>query len=335
MYKIFFKEKLRDVEKKTELQALKHEEIMLELESIRARRERLMPICPNCSMQTLSMYQPLQQSTQNSSQQHSQIHSPQIISQSSQQNTPQFNQNSYHQASNIQSSLISNSQQPGSILQPQCHSQQSSNYLNPIAMRTTPLLSVAIPQQNISSSIISPSLISPLQLQQFQTQLSQLQFITIPGKQSVTVECQTSPLNETVKFDYFIKKNHNEYQSQTQQNSIPPQPSIFHQYQHIIETKNPILKINAYSQTLDLRKTTLNREINTDPIDASALPTKSNLTVNVTPKVSIGVLANIVKQTRNQTISVNLYEENAKNTLKSFEDKVNFKLLTFILIILN
>ena len=133
----------------------------------------------------------------------------------------------------------------------------------------------------------------------------------------------------------LLKKNHNEYQSQTQQNSIPPQPSIFHQYQHIIETKNPILKINAYSQTLDLRKTTLNREINTDPIDASALPTKSNLTVNVTPKVSIGVLANIVKQTRNQTISVNLYEENAKNTLKSFEDKVNFKLLTFILIILN
>ena len=67
-YTQYLKDKLRDVEKKTELQALKHEEIMLELESIRARRERLLPLCPNCSSQTLNMYQP-PSSTVHSSQQ--------------------------------------------------------------------------------------------------------------------------------------------------------------------------------------------------------------------------------------------------------------------------
>jgi hypothetical protein len=47
---------MKDLEKKTELQALKHEEILLELESIRAKKERLMPLCPQCSSQTIQLY---------------------------------------------------------------------------------------------------------------------------------------------------------------------------------------------------------------------------------------------------------------------------------------
>lgn len=94
------------MEKKTELQALKHEEIMLELESIRARRDRLMPICPNCSMQTMAVYQPLQQQQQQQSHQpshtSSQAQSPQIIN-SSQQQTPQITQGSYQTTSQHQS----------------------------------------------------------------------------------------------------------------------------------------------------------------------------------------------------------------------------------------
>jgi hypothetical protein len=39
------------------LQAIKHEEVMLELESIRAKRERTAPVCPNCSTQTIKYYQ--------------------------------------------------------------------------------------------------------------------------------------------------------------------------------------------------------------------------------------------------------------------------------------
>ena len=73
---LFVKEKLRDVEKKAEMQVLKHEEIMLELELIRTRRDRLMPLCPNCSSQTMAVYQPLQ-SQQASQHYGSQCPSPQ------------------------------------------------------------------------------------------------------------------------------------------------------------------------------------------------------------------------------------------------------------------
>ena len=216
---------------------------------------------------------------------------------------------------------------------------QPQSSLNPsISIQPQPsLLSIAIPQQNLTPSILSPSIISPLQLQQLQTHLSQVQFITIPGKQSVTVECQTSPINnEPSKFDLLFKRSH-EYQPISSQQTLPqqqlqplqpppipppPQPTMIQQYQQIIETKNPIIKINAYSQTIEpLRKPTLSREVNTEAIDASSLPTKTHLSVHVVPKVSVGVSAVIVKQTRNQTVSVNLYEENAAKNAKSFEEK--------------
>lgn len=38
-----FKEKVHDLERKTELQSLKHEEILLEFESLKARRDRILP----------------------------------------------------------------------------------------------------------------------------------------------------------------------------------------------------------------------------------------------------------------------------------------------------
>lgn len=40
---VFFKEKIHDLERKTELQSLKHEEILLEFESLKARRDRILP----------------------------------------------------------------------------------------------------------------------------------------------------------------------------------------------------------------------------------------------------------------------------------------------------
>ena len=58
------KGKIKDLEKKTELQALKYEEIQLELESIRAKRERLQPVCPHCNTQTIQLYHTHQQHLQ-------------------------------------------------------------------------------------------------------------------------------------------------------------------------------------------------------------------------------------------------------------------------------
>ncbi len=48
------------------MQILKHEEVMLELELIRTRRDRLLPLCPNCSSQI--SYQQQQHSTNSASQ---------------------------------------------------------------------------------------------------------------------------------------------------------------------------------------------------------------------------------------------------------------------------
>lgn len=58
------KEKIKDLENKYELQGLKNEETMLELESIRAKRERLQPVCPHCNTQTIQLYHTHQQQIQ-------------------------------------------------------------------------------------------------------------------------------------------------------------------------------------------------------------------------------------------------------------------------------
>jgi len=43
LYFEYFQEKIHDLERKTELQSLKHEEILLEFESLKARRDRILP----------------------------------------------------------------------------------------------------------------------------------------------------------------------------------------------------------------------------------------------------------------------------------------------------
>lgn len=152
------------------------------------------------------------------------------------------------------------------------------------------LLSISIPQQ---SSVLSP-IISPLHLQQLQAQLSQLQVIAIPGKQSVTVDCQTSPTNcatvqtsTTFKFDYATKK----------------QEDIIEEYKKSIY----VHKINSSSQTVSQidvpKKIFENRQTNTDQIVPAP-----------------------VKATRSQATNVNLYTENkvyssTQTLIKTYEEK--------------
>lgn len=198
---------------------MKHEEIMLELESIRAKRERLLPFCPNCSTQQIAMYQPIQQHVQNTN---------------AQNTPPQYGH-----------------------------------------LPAQPLLSISIPQQQMAPSNMSPSNMSPYQQVQAQAHLSHYQVITLPGKQSVTVECQTSPINElpsTKKYE--------------------PQP--------IIQQQKKIEKATVSCQTCELIKKLESREMNTDPIDFSFLNKKQPVLPVVKPVM------------KHQSQNVNLFTENPK-----------------------
>ena len=252
---------MRDVEKKTELQALKHEEILLELESIGARRERLLPMCPNCSTQTIPMYQSAHQCS---------VTQPQ-----SQMNSPPMQ---HHSA-------------PATHLAFQSNQNQS---------QSPHLLSISIPQQPLtSSSFIS----SPIQLQQLQAHLPNLQLISIPGKQSVTVECQTSPTKPTPHNDAQsnkIETSRNEQLIQSQQQQII-------ELQRKLDKKTLVVaKANVYSQTIEIKppsKVFSNKDINTDPIIFNPPPL---------PK----------KITKNQAVNVDLIAEaQAKIIKKVFEEK--------------
>ena len=186
------------------MQNLKQEEIMLELELIRTRRDRLLPLCPNCSSQTMAVYQTSQSQPSQSSNQ-SQNHSPQQYTQH--QHTPVINQ-------------IQNQSLLQSIYQ------QQNAQLNQLSSspHNQTLLSIAIPQQSLSP---------------YQAHLQhQFQVITLPGKQSVTVECQTSP------------------------NEIMPNLAASKR----IETQSiqAVKKISAFTQTNELVKKLENKEINTD-----------------------------------------------------------------------
>lgn len=221
-------EKLKDVEKKTELQALKHEEILLELESIRARRERLLPMCPNCSSQTYPMYQPMSQTSTQTPQSQSQSPKPQFVP-----------------------------------------------YVHPNGQ----LLSISIPQQ----PIISP-LISPIQFSQ-----GHVQVITIPGKQSVTVDCQTSPLSE-------------------QKIEFPNKDLIEQQAVERYKRLNDRPKINRASQTTEIESIKVlkeNKGVNTDVVEFG---TKSNQTVQM---VEVKQVKPIMK---NEGIYVNIFDEIKRNS---------------------
>ncbi|RNA12422.1 peripheral-type benzodiazepine receptor-associated 1-like [Brachionus plicatilis] len=206
-------EKLKDVEKKTELQALKHEEILLELESIRARRERLLPLCPNCS-QTYSMYQ------SNQAPNHSQNNSP------------------------------------------------KGQYV-PYVHASGQLLSIAIPQQPILSPMMSP----------MQAHLPQFQVIHLAGKQSVTVECQTSPLTH-------CRENAEQQALDKCRREIERQ------------------KISRHVQTYDFDsfKYMESRAVNTDKIEVQV---KSSQTVQI---------AEVKVASRNQAINVNMFDEMKRNS---------------------
>lgn len=218
------KEKLRDVEKKTEMQALKHEEIMLELELIRTRRDRLLPICPNCSSQTMAVYQS-QQQQQPQGQSGSQCPSPQQFMLTQQgHGQPMYQQ---------QSTPI-----------PQYQSQVSQS-LN--QSQNSALLSIQIPQQPSysSSSIISP----------YQSHLGHpFQVIQLPGKQSVTVECQTSP---TVESNILTTKK---------PIGEPSAQSVITPDKNVLVKQKSIKKVNATSQTDNIVKKVENKEINTERI---------------------------------------------------------------------
>ena len=202
------------------MQALKHEEIMLELELIRTRRDRLLPICPNCSSQTMAVYQPHQSQSQGQS--GSQCPSPQQFTMT--QQNPMYQQ---------QSTPI-----------PQYQSQVAQSH-------NQALLSIQIPQQpNYSSSIISP----------YQSHLGHpLQVIQLPGKQFVTVECQTSPTIEANN-NILIATKKSIGESIVKPVAVTPE-------KHVLVKQKSIKKVNATSQTDDVVKKKLdNKEINTDRV---------------------------------------------------------------------
>jgi len=234
---------------------------MLELESIRAKRERLMPFCPNCSTQQIAMYQPKQHIPPPPSLPPQTQPQPQQLTNLSQTNTqnPQYSQ-----------------------------------------LQAQPLLSISIPQQSITPANISPSNMSPYQAIQAQAHLSHFQVITLPGKQSVTVECQTSPINEVAS---IVKK------------PDPIQQPLQQQQQPVIKK---VEKATVSCQTVlsELSKPVSVKEVNTDPIDFSFMNKKQ-------PPAPV-----VVKQQpvmRNQSVGVDMFKENPK----ILEDKV-FKHLKFI-----
>ena len=294
------------MEKKTELQALKHEEILLELESIRARRDRLLPICPNCSTQTMSMYHPMQQTSATSTQAHSQAMSPQphSIYHNLSPSVLQHHHQTQHQYQ-IQSLL-----QPSNHYQQLNYQQQQQQQQQHLSQQNSPqLLSISIPQQQISPS----NMLSPIPLQQLQAHLSQLQLIALPGKQSVTVECQTSPTaNDSVLMKFELTTKSQLILNQQQQ--LQQQQQIIEQQQQkmmSMETRNYVVRINASTQTIDPPKIkTENKEINTDPIDLRPPPP---------PPAP-------VKLTRNQAVNCDLLVEHVAPKIpptppKSYEDK--------------
>lgn len=265
------------MEKKTELQSLKHEEILLELESIRARRERLMPVCPNCSTQTIPVYQPMQQI--GSVAQHGLAHT------SAYQSHPHSTLTSpIPQQQHLLQQQSMTASTPVPILQPTPTStlQQSTMTQSALSQHhqsQQQLLSISIPQQQATgTSVMTPLSLSPLSVQH----LPQLQLIAIAGKQSVTVECQTSPTGDIVEQkdrdrdrdrDQERTELLNKFMEMTKTASaaavaasaaVSPIP-VKQQQEDESQTEPPpiIPKISSYSQT-DLR-TFVNKELNTDP----------------------------------------------------------------------
>ena len=154
------------------------------------------------------------------------------------------------------------------------------------------LLSISIPQQS------SPN----QQFQQFQGHLQNLQLITLPGKQSVTVECQTSPIKTAPPTELNkIEVAKNEQLIQTQQQQIID-------LQRKLDKKLVIVpKVSVSSQTVDAKQAPIkyfsNKDVNTEAVIINPPPP---------PK----------KVTRNQAINVDLYAEmQAKVVKKVFEDK--------------
>jgi hypothetical protein len=240
------------------MQSLKHEEILLELESIRARRERLMPICPNCSTQTYPIYQPLNITSSHSHQQsrHTSTH-----------NSPTRLANQYQHLSQIQ--------QQQQQQQPYYNHHQS--LLQAVQQLQNPLLSINIPQgaASISPSFLSPQFLASLPLSQLSTAHhlachSPFPVFTIPGKQFVTVDCQTSPTNGAS--DQYQHNDHHHYNQQhssyrSSSSSISPRRRQADQHTNanlLIEAKP--LKVNAYAQTIlsDVFKRTESKGVNTD-----------------------------------------------------------------------
>jgi hypothetical protein len=192
------------------MQSLKHEEILLELESIRARRERLMPICPNCNAQTFPMYQPLHPPA--SATMHTTpggaggLHHYQSANTANvspiHQHYNQQQQHSQQHHTLLQTVQQQQQHQQQQIQQLQQQQQQHLHHQQTGSGGGNPLLSINIPgQPSVSpNSYLSPQVLSALpQLHGLQGHLSSpyTQVITVPGKQSVTVDCQTSPTAAT------------------------------------------------------------------------------------------------------------------------------------------
>lgn len=296
------------MEKKTELQALKHEEILLELESIRARRQKLTQLCSNCSSQILTFCQT------NTNQYHSQGVGSQY---QSQMNSPQLNAYWAAATSSTPTNMLSRPYEHQGLLQAQYQTQMHASHLLPqyqLPQAGLPhmqhhihhpqqqsLLSISMPPQPALSPNLSP--IQPFQqIQQAHYQTPQYQPYTVPSKQLVTVECQTSPLSE---FDPLMRQS----QAQQIKKKIVTQQST-----QTIEVKIP--KSNAMCQTLEAEFFE-NKGTNTDQIELNELiGNRLSVSPNAKPVVP-------QKSTKNQAVNCDLYNEfKPKKVPKSYEDKV-------------
>jgi hypothetical protein len=290
---------------------LKHEEILLELESIRARRQKLTQICSNCSSQILTFCQT------NTNQYHNQTGGSQY---QSQMNSPQLNAY-WAAASSTPTSMLTRPYEHQGLLQAQYQAHMQASHLPPHYQlpqaglshiqqhqpQQQSLLSISVPPQSAFTPNLSP--IQPFhQIQQANYQTPQFQVYTLPSKQLVTVECQTSPLSE---FDPLMR------QTQTQQIK---KKIVTQQSTQTIDVKIP--KSNAMCQTLEAEFFE-NKGTNTDQIELNEL-IGNRLSVLSTAKPSVPL-----KQTKNQAVNCDLYNElKPKKVPKSYEDKVSLYDLT-------
>lgn len=309
-----------------------------------------MPICPNCSAQTFPVYQSSAShlSSHHHSASHQQTQNHQQLQQTplSAQTTQSTGlQSSLQQPPAV---LLSNLYPGSTNISPMPHSNASTgNYTHQSLLQTVqqqqiqqlqqqqqqlqqqlanPLLSINIPgHQPTTTSLmttsispntyLSPQIFSavPTHLQTLQTHhmSSPFQVITLPGKQSVTVDCQTSPTVEVVHprpsaSPTYIQPTKYKRENLLMEASLSTRHYSISMTNAACQTVHSgdipsrrstlvdIIKINSSSQTVlsDLTRSTENKSVNTDQM-APGVVLETNNRINPTLNLSATLLSTL------------------------------------------